>query len=444
MASTTATLNTALPIEQPISRWLMALLVLLPFLILASRVTSDITASFCALFLLGFWFLRPKPSMLGSQQLLKQQLWFKVFLGLWLYMMVTAIFTADPQYVFSQAVIAIRWPALAAVVSCVILTNQRRLQIFEKSALALLAFIIFDTLFQYFYGQDLLGHVSNDPKRLTGPFTKLVPGSYSLRIYPMALLALLVITRNFPKPKFLAVMVAAMGLSQFFAFLTGERVVFLLYGLVNFALLVALIYKEKLSYRFVLASLTGFIVIAGASVMLFPKVFQRTIVSFYFQLTHFQDGTSYPIFVTAHRLWETSPWIGIGTRYFEQSCHAMPPAEQPLASIGGCVVHPHHIYLEWLTQNGVIGLVLFVVVLFFIFKTLWTNLNFKDNLLQSTVVLIALVMLFNPITPSMSIQNNNFGGEAWLLVGWALARALVNGRKLATPPTASATQREAV
>lgn len=431
MGSTAATINTVTPNDPPITRWSMALLVLLPFLILSSRVTSDITASFCAIFIAAFWFMRPKPSLLSQQQTLKQQMWFKAFLVLWLFMCVTSIFTADPQYVFSQAIIGIRWPALALVVSCVILTSERRLQIFEKSALVLLTFIIFDTIFQYFYGQDILGHVSNDPKRLTGPFTKLVPGSYGLRIYPMALLALLVIGRKLPKAKFLALMVTAIGLSQFFAFLTGERVVFLLFGLVNFALLVALVYQEKLSYRFVLASLTGFIVVAAGSVMLFPKVFQRTIVSFYEQLTHFQDGTSFPIFVTAHRLWEKSPWIGIGTRYFEQSCHALPAAEQPLASIGGCVVHPHHIYLEWVTQNGVIGLLLFLVVLFFIFKTLWINLNFRDNLLQSTVVFIALVMMFNPITPSMSIQNNNFGGEAWLLVGWALARALVNGRKQA-------------
>lgn len=405
--------------DQPISQWSQFFLIVLPFLILGSRVSSDTTASFCAAFLAIFWFLNP-------QHVIRKQIWFKVFLVLWLFMCVSSSFAADPKYVFIQSLIAIRWPAFGLVLTCLVFTSENKLKLFERAAFALFGFIALDSILQYFIGQDIFGHVSPDPLRLTGPFTKLLPGSYGLRIYPIALFALIAFSKQLSRKLSLVLMISLVALSEFFAFLTGERVVFILFGFVNLCFLIALIYQEKLSYKFVLTFLAGFGVLAVTTIMLAQKMFERTILSVIEKLSNFQDSTSYPIYRTAYHLWEKSPWMGVGTRYYYQSCQALPFALQPKPE--GCTVHVHQIYGEWLTQNGIIGLALFLIVLFFIFKILWQNLDFKNKLLESTVIFVAPVMLFFPFTPSMSMQTNNYAGLVWMLVAWAMARAIVQGK----------------
>lgn len=410
-----------------ISQWSMIFLIVLPFLILGSRVSSDTTASFCAAFLAVFWFMNPEHEI-------RKQTWFKVFFVLWLFMCGTSFFAADPKYVFTQSLIAIRWPAFGLVLTCLVFTSENKLKLFERSALTLFVFIALDSILQYCLGQDIFGHVSPDPLRLTGPFSKLMPGSYGLRIYPIALFALLALSNQLSKKTLLILMVSMVALSEVFAFLTGERVVFILFGFVNTCFLIALIRQEKLSLKFVLTALTGFTLLAASTIMLAHKMFERTILSVIDKLSHFQDSTSYPIYRTAYHLWEQSPWMGVGTRYYYQSCQALPLELQPKPE--GCTVHVHHIYGEWLTQNGLIGLGLFLVVLFFIFKVLWRNLDFKNKLLESTVIFVAPVMLFFPLTPSMSMQTNNYAGLVWMLVAWAMARAIIqwkDNKRLSLP-----------
>lgn len=414
--STSQILNAS---EDHMSKWSMLFLVLLPFLILGSRVSSDITASFCALFLAIFWFMNPAHAI-------RKQVWFKVFFVLWLFMGVTSYFAADPQNVFIQSLIAIRWPAFALVLSCLVFTSEQRLKIFERSALVFFIFIVLDSILQYVIGVDIFGHTQPLPTRLTGPFASMLPGNYALRLYPMALLALIFLSSKLSKSTFLTLMILMMVSSQVFVFLTGERGPFVLFGLMNAVLLVALIYQEKPSYKFILSALIGFSAIVGVAVTFAYKMFERTILSGIQQTTDLQNNSYYQMYNAAYRLWETSPWIGVGTRHFHQSCIAVLP--DSLKPLEGCEVHPHHIYLEWLVQNGVVGLVLFVIMLFFIFKVLWKNLDFKANMLQSTVVLMSLVVLFFPFTPSMSIQTNNYAGVAWLVVAWALARSMVHGK----------------
>ena len=401
-----------------ISRWSVFFLIVLPFLVLGSRVSSDTTASFCAAFLAIFWFMNP-------EHVIRKQVWFKVFLVLWLFMCGTSFFMVDPHYVFIQSLIAIRWPAFGLVLACLVFTSESRLKLFERSALGLFIFIALDSILQYCLGRDIFGHVSLDPLRLTGPFTKLMPGSYALRIYPMALVALLCLASKLPKHYFLSLIVSIIAFSQVFAFLTGERIVFLLFGMVNLVLLISLIYKEKLSFRFIGGAIIAFISIAITTIVFAPKMFARTIMSFFDQLASFQSSSYYQVFHTSIILWEKSPWVGIGTRYFNRGCEALPLEMHPTE---GCEVHPHNIYLEWLSQNGVIGLILFLIVLFLIFRVLWRGLDFKNNLLQSVVVFVAPIMVFWPFMSSMSIQTNNYAGLVWLLLGWALARAMVQSR----------------
>ena len=90
---------------------------------------------------------------------------------------------------------------------------------------------------------------------------------------------------------------------------------------------------------------------------------------------------------------------------------------------GICQHHPHNIYLEVLAQNGLLGLGLFLTMLFFIFKTIVNKTLLQRDFLMVTVLFSSLLVIFWPLTSSMSIFSNNYSGAVWLTIGWALARA---------------------
>lgn len=79
-----------------------------------------------------------------------------------------------------------------------------------------------------------------------------------------------------------------------------------------------------------------------------------------------------------------------------------------LNSLNGCSTHPHHIYLQLLSETGLIITILFIFfVLFFINKVV--NLNKNDDKYYFKFVLLLLILInFSPLIPSGNIFNNYF------------------------------------
>ena len=90
---------------------------------------------------------------------------------------------------------------------------------------------------------------------------------------------------------------------------------------------------------------------------------------------------------------------------------------------GVCVRHPHNIYLEVLSQNGILGLLIFLMVLFFIFKELLSKKLWQKDFLMMVILFSSVFVIFWPFATSMSIFSNNYAGVVWLTIAWAIARA---------------------
>lgn len=421
--------------DNPISRPQAAFLALLPVLVLFSRALSDATASLCMLGLLGLWIVRPATRWFQAP-------WFGGILLLWLFMLLgTSPLAMDPAYSFQQSVIFMRWPMFALCLCLVFFTDEKRIRLFENAALAVFLFIVFDSVLQYVTGTDLLGHARSDNAltvRLTGPFSKTVPGIYAMRIYCMAAVALwLLATVHWRRQRWL-LLGAFMVLAQGFALLTGERIVFLLFGFVNAAVVAAALWRYRPRPLPVLAG-TALVVAAGAAVaVLFPAMMQRNVGRFVEQLQNFGNTDYYKIFEAAVRLWQHAPWTGVGTRYYSEACYHY----NYVSYFEGCAVHPHNIYLEWLSQNGLIGLLLFIFVVVMILRTVIRGIAAQAEPVVAAFMLMAVVSLFWPFMTSMSMLSNNYAGPLWLGVAWALARATLPPRQqLQVAPRAPAPAR---
>ena len=77
-------------------------------------------------------------------------------------------------------------------------------------------------------------------------------------------------------------------------------------------------------------------------------------------------------------------------------------------SLNGCSTHPHHIYLQLLSETGISGLVIFLFFIAYLIKKIF-SIKENDDLNFFKLSLVFLILTnFSPFTPSGNLFNNYF------------------------------------
>ena len=84
-----------------------------------------------------------------------------------------------------------------------------------------------------------------------------------------------------------------------------------------------------------------------------------------------------------------------------------------------CWSHPHNFYLQWFTENGLIGFIFFLVYISYIFKLIIIK-NKRISILDN-YSLIPLVIIFWPIMSTGSLLKNWHGIETFFIIGLSLS-----------------------
>ena len=88
-----------------------------------------------------------------------------------------------------------------------------------------------------------------------------------------------------------------------------------------------------------------------------------------------------------------------------------------VTDLNGCSSHPHNIYFELASETGLIGLILFIILLYFlIIKNLKDCLNNK-NLAIAISVLISLVF---PLKPTGAVFSTIYASFIFYYIGLVL------------------------
>ena len=406
-------------IHQKDSIYITIFVCLLPILIFTSKVSADITLSLTGLYFLFYSALRKNFAWLTEPWVIAASAFFLLAVG-------TSFFSPYPKDALIQSLIFVRWPLAAIAIITLVLTTHERLRLFEKSALFFLLFIVADTILQMVLGKDILGHLSEgDGSRLTGPFKKLLVGVYSLKLFFYGFASIYAaIEKNKKNIIYLTLLILAFDV---FLLLTGERVIFLL-GLFFFIIWFMAVFFTYESLRKAILALmvSGFSVIAIV-VFVNHALFIKRFMPFVDAMKNFSGTVYADIFRSAFEVWQLSPWFGVGTRMYHNVCisqlgYPTDEAYSPVVN-GICQHHPHNIYLEVLAQNGLFGLLIFVAMLFLIFKQILTKELLRRDALMVAVLFSSIFIVFWPLASSMSIFANNYAGVVWLTIAWVLARA---------------------
>ncbi len=290
---------------------------------------------------------------------------------------------------------------------------------FLKLIILLFFLILFDAFIQFYFGKNLLGfEITNN--RITGIFKdEAILGSFVIRFLPILLWLMVVVDIDFEKNRyFLSLLLFS---SFLIIFISAGRNAFFLTIIFNIILLIFLPYFRKT----ILISLLFFL-ISIISIHFFnlgqTKPTNRVFVKTFNQITDhkFHDkkykiqrdkDKDYNIFFLSRdyhnhyklalHLYKDNFVTGIGVRGFRAFCRD----KNYDSKIGYCSTHPHNIFLQIMSELGLIGIAFYFIGLIFFLKQCYLFLLNRNKLDKKTIFLISISISsifinFFPLAPA--------------------------------------------
>ena len=132
----------------------------------------------------------------------------------------------------------------------------------------------------------------------------------------------------------------------------------------------------------------------------FSKKLRRSVGYKYFQL----NSSGYAVF-------KKYPYFGVGNKNYRViTC---PEKTEDWNPDYVCNSHPHQIYFEFLSEHGIIGTTILLVIFFSLFFKIIRKISIRDNYIQLGSV-IYLFLFFSPLLPSGSFFNDYYLTLFWI------------------------------
>ena len=399
------------PAPDVLDRLGKGLLYLLPIIFIVGRAPADMVISAIALL-----FLLRSQFGIGWRWL--KTPWLSAAFLFWGYLLLVSALAIAPDDSFGRALPFIRFVLFAAALQHWLLVDKNSIKIFLSMLAAAVGFVILDCFYQYVTGVDVLGKTAEGPFRLSGPFNNDVAGTFIAKT-SLPLLGWWFAWSSTRGRLSWAVGGLLAALIGVVIMLTGERMALGTYGLGLF--LVVMSIKEIRLPLF----LIGLIALAGvgSAVVSSSYLYERYVGHTLKDVDDFWSGRYGIILVKAFKVWQEEPLTGVGLKNFRLTCE-VPNFDHEGPVESWCFTHAHNPYMELLSETGIIGLLLFLLVIGLILRELSAGWNRARPDFPLAVATSATLLLFLwPLLLSKSIFSNWNGMLLWLIIGLALAIA---------------------
>ena len=392
----------------------------LPILLIFSRSLADIT-----IVLVGFLFLYHSYKNRKWEWIKQKWLHFALIFTTYC-LTVNSIMSIEPTETLAYSLFFIRWPIFAMALSFWILNDIQSLKKFFVSMTIILIFIIFDTWWQFFFGQDIFGIEKSSPGRLTGPFSGPHVGMWLAKLAMLPPLFLIIYNKNKLKKQenyltYSFFIISTMLLLS--VFITGERMSLLLTIASIFILFFGFIFDKLFSFKKVTILFFISCIAVLTFAYFFPDTTERAFFSTIQKILNWRSSDYGLVWQSAYDVWMQSPIFGVGLHKYREACENLGIyGTSYLQAIGsGVCFHPHNISLQLLSETGLIGFILFYlmvsVLAFTALKTYYT----KKIWLSFALIFNIIFTCFLPFASGTSFFANKYGAIVWLLVGVMLA-----------------------
>ncbi len=371
---------------------------------------------------------------------------FLISIFFWITLIFISFFALNKIKSFQDSIIFIRFLFIPIVGYYFFLNSKINNKILIYIIFVTVCFVLVDTLFQFFnynskegFGNDLLGFKSNWYGRLTGPFgDELVPGAYVSKFGLLGYLIFYFLKRNKIN---IILQILYLSLIGLVCFASGERMALATFFLGLFTLL--LFFKNK-RFTFFIAITLSIILIILVYIfhpfyndyktlnstqfhqgMQVEKTFKceenkneecKKIInlqpSFLEILKNFKTSAYGEIYLLAYKMYKDHPLTGIGISNYKFACLNVDKYNKQMKHYN-CASHPHNIYIQWLSEGGIILLFSFIIYLGYLFYLILSGKNYFDFKIISFVVMI---ILFWPIMSTGSLVKNWNGVLTFYLI----------------------------
>lgn len=288
---------------------------------------------------------------------------------------------------------------------------------FIKLTFIVFIFVLIDTLIQYTFGKDIFGYPSFGAHdgRLSGPFgDELVVGSF---LSKLLFISIIFFSKNYTYKIYDMFFLL---ISVFIIFLTNERSAAFMALLSSFIYIFFRFKSFKIKVTFFVSIFL--ILISLINIPNFKtKYVTRTLSQFgiieskWEKYDNFLDSHWGAHYLTSVSIFKNYPLFGSGLKTFRYECQKMEYEKINSKSADSrCSTHPHNFYLEVLSDTGAIGFLLFLYLIFWIFKNLITLKNIKTNKIFP-IILSLFFLFFWPIKTTGSILSS-WNGYFYILV----------------------------
>lgn len=343
------------------------------------------------------------------------------FFCFYIYLLIRSLFADNILLSLESSLFFFRFILFFMAVKYIIELNENFLNSFCKVLIFCFLILLLTASLQYFFmfspfNSEYIG------ERASGFFgTELIMGSYISRLLPILVGIIFFSYKNNFKQNLLILFILLS--SVFLVIISGERTA--LFNIILFLFLSLFLNKN---FSKILVSYIIIISIFSFIIINFNQTIKNRLINltlkeinyenFDFSIKKPFEKDSLLIFASHHMvlfdkafaMYNTNKLFGIGPKMFREAC-SYKEFDNKILPHAGCSTHPHNMYIQLLSETGLLGFIfvftILIIVTYFLSKQTYGNLfgkyffsNYKINML------ISILITLWPLVPSGNIFHN--------------------------------------